>query len=331
MKGRILIAAIAFAAAAPAFGSAQERESAPERDVRESRPRVRMYTSNRVRLGVTVQTQADAESDRLGAKIVAVAEEGPAAAAGLKAGDIITRFGSTSLAGVKTESADSGRSGPGLRLVELAQKLDEGDSVVVQYRRDGAARTATVVARAMDDQFTFRRFEGPMVLPRMGEGGTFEFFGDGPESDFSMLDGPGNFSVFLGAQRGLQLVPLNTDLGEYFGTTEGLLVARASNDSAVPLRSGDVILSINGRKPTSVGHALRILGSYEEGEAVKAEVMRKRQRVNLEWTVRKPEIRRRTLSPSRTRDLRERDLRDRNIDRERARERAGERRDRTRM
>ena len=34
------------------------------------------------------------------------------------------------------------------------------------------------------------------------------------------------------------------------------------------------ILSIDGRKPTSVAHAMRILGSYESGEELKIEIMR---------------------------------------------------------
>ena len=84
---------------------------------------------------------------------------------------------------------------------------------------------------------------------------------------------------------GLELVELNPDLGDYFGTREGLLVVRAPADTAVPLKSGDVILSIDGRKPQSARHAHRILGSYEGGERAKVEVLRKRKRTTLEWTV----------------------------------------------
>src|SRR2546425_7956477 len=64
----------------------------------------------------------------------------------------------------------------------------------------------------------------------------------------------------------LELVGLNPDLGEYFGTKEGLLVVKAPADSSLPVKGGDVILSIGGRKPSSPSHAMRILRSYEAGE-----------------------------------------------------------------
>src|SRR5207249_1675715 len=66
----------------------------------------------------------------------------------------------------------------------------------------------------------------------------------------------------------LELVNLNSDLGEYFGTKDGILVVKAPSDSSLPVRSGDVILSVGGRKPSSPSHAMRIFHSYEPGETV---------------------------------------------------------------
>jgi len=84
---------------------------------------------------------------------------------------------------------------------------------------------------------------------------------------------------------GIELVNLNPDLGEYFGTREGVLVVRASEDSTLPLKGGDVILAIGGRKPTSPMHAMRILRSYDTGETVSIEVLRKQKRTTLSWKV----------------------------------------------
>jgi S1-C subfamily serine protease len=53
----------------------------------------------------------------------------------------------------------------------------------------------------------------------------------------------------------------------------------------MPLRPGDVILSIDGRVPTSEMHARRILGSYAPGETVKFEIMRKKGKQTVEWRV----------------------------------------------
>jgi C-terminal processing protease CtpA/Prc len=310
MTRRILTAALTVAVLLPTLTAAQERQRNRRDDVQE-RPRVQVFSSNRARLGVTVQTKADAETDRYGARIMSVVEDGPAHEAGIREGDIITRFGSTSLANAKPENQDrdSDLSGPGLRLVELAQALEEGDTVRVEYRREGSNHTATIVAEEMGNRMSFFRFndDGPpmnMVMPRFEEPGTFQFRGE--PGDMRFFDGPGAFSMLLGGRSGLQLIEMNTGLGEYFGTSEGLLVTQTPRDSSIPLRSGDVVLTIDGRKPSSVGHALRIIGSYENGETVRAEVMRKRQRVKVEWKVNREAGRVRSLAPSRRPAERER-------------------------
>ena len=305
MTRRILTAALAFAVVLPTLAAAQERSRNRNRDADRVRPRVQAFGFNRARLGVTVQTKADPETDRYGARIVSVMEDGPADEAGLREGDIITRFGSTSLANARPEERgdddDSELSGPGLRLVELARELDEGDTVRVEYRRDGSNHTATIVAEEFGNGMSFYRFneDGPemsMVLPKFEGPRSFQFHG--APGDMRFFEGPGNFSFFMGGYAGLQMIEMNADLGEYFGTSEGLLVTQASSDSSIPLRTGDVILTIDGRKPSSVAHAFRIIGSYEEGESVRVEIMRKRQRQNVEWTVEQKE-RVRSLTPSR--------------------------------
>src|SRR3989441_9677563 len=110
---------------------------------------------------------------------------------------------------------------------------------------------------------------------------------DGPE----MMMEPRAFGFCFGdSWCELDLVTLNGDLGEYFGTKEGILV-KAPADSSLPLRAGDVILSIAGRKPTSPAHAMRILRSYEAGETVSIELMRKQKRMTVAWKVPEPETR----------------------------------------
>ena len=78
---------------------------------------------------------------------------------------------------------------------------------------------------------------------------------------------------------------LNSDLGEYFGTKDGVLVVKAPADSSLPLKGGDVITSIGGRKPANPSHAMRILRSYEKGETVSIEILRKQKRMTVAWKV----------------------------------------------
>jgi hypothetical protein len=80
----------------------------------------------------------------------------------------------------------------------------------------------------------------------------------------------------------MELVELSPGLGRYFGTDSGLLVVRAPSDPALKLEDGDVIRRIGGREPGSVSHAMRILRSYEEGEALELEIMREQRSRRLD-------------------------------------------------
>src|SRR5256886_17455834 len=55
--------------------------------------------------------------------------------------------------------------------------------------------------------------------------------------------------------------------------------------SSLPLKGGDVITSIGGRKPANPSHAMRILRSYETGETVSIEILRKQKRMSPTWKV----------------------------------------------
>ncbi len=83
----------------------------------------------------------------------------------------------------------------------------------------------------------------------------------------------------------MELAPLSERLGSYFGTDEGLLVVSAPTNEDLHLEDGDVILSIDGRKPTSVAHAMRILGSYESGEELEIEIMRDKRKRTIKLEI----------------------------------------------
>jgi hypothetical protein len=237
------------------------------------------FSGNRGRIGVVVKTVPDAADDKLGARIEAVTPSAPAEKAGLKAGDIITRFNGTALGGVRSEDEDA--SGPGMKLIELARSLDPGDTVQVEYRRGSDSRKATLVAEEVA--------WGGMPRGEMAEIPEMPEMGHMLERLQGLRMGPGEIALTMGdAWGGIELVSLNPDLGEYFGTREGVLVVRASEDSTLPLKGGDVIVAIGGRKPTSPMHAMRILRSYESGETVSIEVLRKQKRATLSWKV--PEL-----------------------------------------
>jgi hypothetical protein len=263
--------------------SASVSQDAPRARTR-TRPRVRVeggpfgvysFSEQRGRIGVIVDTRANAAGDKIGARIEGITPGGPAEKAGLKAGDVITRFNGTALGGATSGDNDDEDSGPGMKLIELARQLEPGDTAQVEYRRGTDNRKATIIAEEVG----------------MGELGGSRVWSVGPEME-GMLEGlkmermPG-FPRFVygGAWGGIELVKLNPDLGDYFGTREGVLVVRAPEDSTLALKGGDVIISIGGRKPTSPEQAMRILGSYDAGESVTLDVLRKQKHVSVTWKV----------------------------------------------
>jgi hypothetical protein len=265
--------------------------------------RVVVFGDN-ARLGLVLRSDRDPRTDALGATVQALTPGGPAEEAGLQPGDIIVKFNgealavpggaSTGVAGGVKGGVQGGveggvrvdEEGPTDRLMERASSLKEGEAVTLEVKRGGATKSYTVTAR---------RLYGPKVkvfsLPS-GEDNGFDFnFNyevpeppeppEAPEAPEAMVaPGVSWFAVTSGI-RGLEMVTLNPDLGEYFGTKEGILVVRVDDKSPFKLKAGDVILRIGDRAPTSPAQALRILRSYGPGETVPIEVMRNRQRTTV--------------------------------------------------
>ena len=248
---------------------------------------VRVESFQRGRLGILVDLTADPARDSVGARVAGVTPGSGAAKAGVQVGDLVVRFNGTSLvrrAG-RSESGDEEEapSRPGTRLIELASRLEPGDSVRLELRRGTQPVNVTVVAgeSGMDEMTRQFRMDMPgtggLLLPSrapMTRSQTFMFSG-GPFAD-------------------MELVKVNPGLGEYFGTSEGLLVVSVGDDSTFGLKSGDVILSIGGRKPLNPAHALRILGTYEPNESVSFDIMRLKHRSTVSGKM--PERRRATWS-----------------------------------
>lgn len=220
----------------------------------------RMRISNRPMLGVTIGAD-DSRGPVEGVTIQGVTPGSAAAESGLRAGDVITAVNDESLSAETDEAANR-------KLLDFLEGVEEGDTLDVEYLRDGSSAAVE-------------------VKPRTHQGHVFAF---GPNHEgFMMRPVPGapaapgfNFHIVGGGSWGdMEMVSLTSELGQYFGTDDGLLVVRAPSDEQLKLRDGDVIQRIDGREPTSVSHAMRILGSYQGGETLRVEIMRNRKKETI--------------------------------------------------
>jgi C-terminal processing protease CtpA/Prc len=244
----------------------QIAELASERlpQLAEMERRFEFIADGRPRLGVNI---GDVNSDGPveGVKIVGVTPGTAADDAGLRAGDVITAINGDSM------SAESAREASQL-VLDFMQGVEEGDILEVEYIRDGKVGSVEVEPRSVDIRayafggvprdFSMRSAPEVHVVPEMAEKFRFAWAGN--------------------VWADMELVELNEGLGKYFGTDSGVLVVSAPESDSLQFEDGDVILSIDGREPTSVRHAMRILGSYQSGESLEIKILREKKKRTLE-------------------------------------------------
>ncbi len=211
----------------------------------------------RAMLGV----QVDPASGKEGARLLSVSPGGAAAEAGLVKGDVIVSLDGKTI---------PGGSGATRAVVDYMRTVKPEQKIKVKVIRAGKKQDFVVAARPSGRTFNIAmpnlEHVGPMVagaMPRIREIRAFW---------------PGSFG-------GMELASITPKLGAYFGTNEGVLVVQAPKDAAFKLEDGDVIQSIDGRKPEDGAHALRILRSYKTGEKLNLTVLRQRKPMTLAVTM----------------------------------------------
>ena len=230
---------------------------------------MRIDGDHRAVLGV----QIDNASDKAGARVMHVSPGGAAEAAGIRDGDVIVSIDGKSIAG---------SSSAGEAVVEQMRSVKPDQKVKVRVLRDGKNKDFVVVARPMTfDRRVFTMRGGPGMMAPGGEMGAI-----GPMGHMGAMPMVQQFHAFFpGEFGGMELASLTPKLGAYFGTKEGVLVVQAPDNEIFKLEDGDVIQSIDGRKPDNGAHAMRILRSYRSGEKVNLNVLRQRKPLTLAVTM----------------------------------------------
>lgn len=211
----------------------------------------------RAMLGVNL---GGAEPSGGGVRVDGVSPGGPAAEAGVKAGDVIV-------------AVDAKPVATGRELVRAMEAIEPGDKVELGLKRGGKPLELAVEARPLDHAFFIGTPGVPAVrpLPALPYAEALPFHGEA----HWLLSGWGD----------AEFVTLTPRLGRYFGADKGVLVARAPDDASLGLQDGDVIVAIGGREPQDGPHAMRILRSYQAGEPVEIKILRDRRTQTLSATV----------------------------------------------
>jgi type II secretory pathway component PulC len=228
----------------------------------------RFEFSNKPRMGITIGG-SEKSGPVEGVEIGGVTPESAADDAGLRAGDIITAVNGDSMSAADSNEANK-------LLLDFMQGVEEGDELKVAYLRNGNVGTVELSPRVMEmHAFSWAPDVDMEFLERLPHAPEFV-------REFKFQSG---FPFMGGAWGSMELVELNEGLGKYFGTDSGLLVVSAPKLETLELQDGDVIQTIDGREPTDVRHAMRILNSYESGESLKLGIMRDKKKRTLKIEV----------------------------------------------
>ena len=237
--------------------------------------------------------------DDKGVRLSGITPDGPAARAGLREGDVLTMIDQQSLAASKpNESLEKART--------LLANLKDGQNVSIHYLRGSQTGVVTFAAERREAwNWPLLMNEDPEhpFLPkdfnervhaeveratreaeRVSERDNKHMQAEVERATRdAMKHMPRDRELMRRAMPwwGLNLAPLNADLGHYFGTDKGVLVIAADQESLPGIRAGDVITSIAGETIDRPEDALRALRDQASGKDVPIKILRDRKTLAL--------------------------------------------------
>lgn len=217
----------------------------------ERRVEMRKMGAPHIGLGIVMSPNAGGN----GVKLAAVSPNSPAKTSGLQSGDIITAIDGKTIGAKDMAGVEQAR--------KLLGDLKEGQSVKLNYSRNGKLANTTLKAAKIEQQ---------MVMTRDIRG-----------------KAPGNAPMMVNATRwhGLNMTELNPQLGRYFGTSSGVLVLNPHQGFA-QLQPGDVITKIEGKAVSNSRDVMLNIHGKKEGEKINLEILRDRKTQSLTVTAPKP-------------------------------------------
>lgn len=195
-----------------------------------------------------------------GVEVKSVEPESPAAKAGLKEGDVILEYNGQAVEGNE-------------QFVRLIRETPVGRQAKLSIWRNGSPQTLTATIGAREPGFVQFGQGLEIAVPRMPE--------------IRLPDMPRAYTSWRSPTLGIESESLGSQLAEYFGVKDGVLVRSVTKDSAAEkagLKAGDVIVKIDDRRvagPREISSALRGMQS----KSFQLTIVRDRKEMTLTLTL----------------------------------------------
>ena len=220
-------------------------------------------------------------AEERGVEITRVEEDSPASKAGLKKGDVVLEYN-----GQRVEGTE--------QFVRLVRETPAGRQVKLLVTREGATQTITATVGERKGK-TFR-WEGEWQrdlekqMEKLQE--NLKRFRE-REFEVRMRAIPSPMMSWRAGLLGIEAESLKSQLAEYFGVKEGVLVRQVSKDSAAEkagIKAGDVITKVDGEKVSTPGEVTGALRTaLPKKKTVPVAVVRNRQEMTLNVTIEEAE------------------------------------------
>jgi serine protease Do len=230
-------------------------------------------------------------SEVRGVEVTRVEEDSPAAKAGLKQGDVVLQYN-----GERVEGTE--------QFVRLVRETPPGRQATLVISRNGATQTVTATLGERKD-FAYRFSTGPEFqqdmnklraeLGRMRLDSRFQqdmarLQAELGEMRLRLPDMPEPFMAWRSPVLGVEAETLTSQLAEFFGVKQGVLVRSVTKDSAAEkagIKAGDVIVRVENEEVGTPSALSRRIRELESRTSFPVTVVRNRQEMALNVVVEK--------------------------------------------
>jgi serine protease Do len=217
-----------------------------------------------------------------GIEITRVEEDSPAAKAGLKQGDVVLEYN-----GQRVEGTE--------QFVRLVRETPAGRAVKLLINRGGATQTITATVgqhKHQPEVFRWREGQGQWQedLKRNMERLRENLRELRPQTGIRIMppDVPGGLLSWRSGVLGVEAESLSTQLAEFFGVKEGVLVRSVSKGSAAEkagIKAGDVMVKVDNQKVATPGEVTGAIRSARSKKTFPITVVRNRQETTVNVTI----------------------------------------------